>query len=578
MIASFVRSAVFPKTYSLRSRLIRILFVSSLAPLIILGSISYYSMFAILKNKAEGGVRSNLHQVRVSLEDTLSQLNHTSRQLAFDGRVGKSLESYLAADLYRKKQLSDEIRSELSLIHFTNPTLGLMFYYFGNERQILFENYSIGSPDDLKHLPVLFQFNKIRYFGPHVSLNPIDGHIVLSVLRQLELPDRNDVYVYIETNFRLTENIIKNDQYGGSLIHLITDNNGEIVYSENLQAFPIGSVAAEHVQGDRSSPYYVFEERSNQSWKIMAAIPKAVYRTEINRWIGQFALFAVITLAASCIIAWLIWRTVFRPLSQLNADIRSVKNNNERDELPARTSPIHEFAVIHREFAEMRNRIGRLISEAELKEKSKAKLEVEKLMAQINPHFIHNTLDTIRWIARGSGLKEIDRLVSTLNKVLHYNLGKGGPAKMKDELEALKQYVELQGIRYQFEFDVKVRADAEALELPVPRFLLQPLVENALYHGLGDRGVIEVDVARDNGTHVLITVKDNGDGMAKEEIAAMLDESLADGRKVGMGIGLNYVNRMLKYQFGEAASFHIDSELGAGTTVSLRLPVQYKEM
>lgn len=578
MIASFVRRAMFPRTYSLRSRLIRILFISTLAPLIILGSISYFSMFAILKNKAEGGVRSNLHQVRISLEDTLSQLNHTSQQLAFDGRVGKNLENYLAADLYEKKRLGDEIHSELSLIHFTNPTLGLMFYYFGKEHQSLFENYSIGNNiENLKHLPVLFHFDKIRYFGPHLSLNPIDGHIVLSILRQVELPDRDDVYVYIETNFKLTENMIKNEQYGGSLIHLITDNNGEIVYSENPKAFPTGSVVAEHLESDRSNPYYVFEEQSNQTWKVMAAIPKSVYRSEINRWIQQFALFAVITLVASCFIAWLIWRTVFRPLSHLNMDIRNVKNINERDELPARTSPINEFAVIHREFAAMRDRIGELISEVEQKEKGKAKLEVEKLMAQINPHFIHNTLDTIRWIARANGQKDIDRLVSTLNKVLHYNLGKGGPTRMKDEIEALKQYVELQGIRYQFEFDVKVRADSEALELPVPRFILQPLVENALYHGLGDQGVIEVDVAQDHDTHVIITVKDNGDGIPEEELAAMLDDSVQDRKKVGLGIGLNYVNRMLKFQFGDDASFRIESESGAGTTVCLRLPIQYKE-
>jgi two-component system sensor histidine kinase YesM len=578
MIAALARSAVFPKSYSLKSRLILILFVSSLAPLIILGGISYFSMYAILKNKAEGGVRSNLHQVRISLEDTLSQLNHTSQQLAFDGRVGKSLENYLAADLYVKKQLSDEIRSELSLIHFTNPTLGLMFYYLGNERQILFENYSVGSADDLKHLPVLFQVNNIRYFGPHMSLNPIDGHIVLSILRQVELPDRDDVYVYIETNFKWTENIIKNDQYGGSMIHLIADNNGNIVYSENPAAFPIGSVAADPVVSDRANSYYVFEESGNQTWKVMAAIPKSVYRSEINRWVKQFALFAVITLAASCLIAWLIWRTVYRPLSQLYMDIRSVKHLSERDLLPARTSPIREFAVIHREFAAMRSRIGELIAEVEMKEMSKAKLETEKLMAQINPHFIHNTLDTIRWLARANGQQEIDRLVSTLNKLLHYNLGKGGPAKMKDELEALKHYIELQGIRYQFDFDVKVHADAKALDLPVPRFILQPLVENALYHGLGDNGVIEVDVAEDQGTHVIITVTDNGDGIPNEEITAMLDDGMPVRKKAGMGIGLNYVHRMVKFQFGDAASFHIESKLGTGTKVRLRLPIQYKEM
>lgn len=567
-------AGLHPKPHSLKYRLILILFISSLAPLIIIGSISYFSMYAILQNKAEGGVQSNLHQVRLLLEDTLGQLNHTSQQLAFDGRVGKSLENYLSADLYEKKRLNDEIRSELGLIHFTNPTLGLMFYYFEKDKQVLFENFNVREDYDLKQLPVLIKFDKLTYMGPHLSLNPIDGNEVLSILRKVELPDRDDVYVYIETNFKLAESILKdNEQFGGNLVHLIVDNLGQIVYSENSTDFPVGMLHNVNNQSNKdiSSKYMMFEETSNQSWKVLAAVPKSVYNLEVNRWIKQFAFFAILTLIASFFIAWLIWRTVYRPLKLLSTDIRNVKSNNEV--FPRRQSQILEFAVIYKEFAEMRSRIFELIGEVEQKEQGKAFLEVEKLMTQINPHFIHNTLDTIRWLARANGQKDIDRLVSTLNKVLYYNLGKGGPARIKDEIEALKNYVELQGIRYNFQFDVKIHADSEALELPVPRFILQPLVENALYHGLEDKGIIEVSVIEDGESHVIIEVRDNGDGMTEEEISQLMSENTLEKKKVGMGIGLQYVNRMVKFQFGAAASFHIKSTIGSGTTIILRLPI-----
>ncbi|MFE5322029.1 sensor histidine kinase [Paenibacillus sp. NPDC056579] len=563
----------YSKPYSLKYRLIAILILSSLTPLILIGSISYFSMYAILQNKAAGGIKSNLHQVRLSLEDMLGQLNHTSQQLAFDGRVGKSLETYLSADLYEKKRLNDEIRSQLGLIHFTNPTLGLMFYYFANDNQRLFENFNVREDSDIRRLPVLIDFGKIVYFGPHRSLNPIDGNQVLSTLRKVELPDRDDVYVYIETNFKLAESVLKDsDQFGGNLVHLIVDPKGKVVYSENTADFPIGSMRSAAMDEGESGPYRLFEERSNQTWKVVAAVPKSVYNQEINRWIGQFALFAVLTLAASCLLAVLIWRSVYRPLNALNADIRNVKHNH--DDFTTRQSNITEFAVIYREFADMRRRIFELIHEVEQKEKSKALLEVEKLMTQINPHFIHNTLDTVRWLARANGQKDIDRLVSMLNKVLYYNLGKGGPARISDEIEALKQYVELQGVRYHVQFEVKIHADAKALELPVPRFILQPLVENALYHGLEEQGVIEVAVIEDGTTHVIIEVKDNGEGMTQEEIDRLLSGYTAPDRaKSGMGIGLQYVYRMLKFQFGSEASLHIYSTVGAGTTIVLRLPI-----
>ncbi|MBD0378787.1 sensor histidine kinase [Paenibacillus sedimenti] len=563
------------RPYSLKYRLIFMLFISSLTPLVLIGTISYFSMYAILKNKAEAGVKSNLHQVRISLENTLSQLNHTSQQLAFDGRVGQKLDNYLTTDLYQKKLLNDEIQSQLNLIHFTNPTLGLIFYYLGNEKEILFENFSVREYSDLSKLPKLFSFNTITYFGPHLSLNPIDGNQVLSIMRQVEIPGRNDIYVYIETNFKLAESIISSDQFGNHLAHFIVDNEGRIAYSENQRDFPVGALYASESNDDGRSKYYRFEETSNQSWKVVAAIPEADYRLEINRWIKQFVLSAFLTLAASGFIAWIIWRMMYRPLNLLIMDIRNVKNNTEFS--PARRSRIAEFAVIYREFAEMRSRIGGLIDEVERKEQSKALLEVEKLMTQINPHFIHNTLDTIRWLARANGQKEIDRLVSTLNKVLYYNLGKGGQARIKDEIEALKHYVELQGIRYNFEFDIKIHASDKALELAIPRFILQPLVENALYHGLEDKGVIEVGVEEDGGTHVMISVKDNGDGMSEEEISSLMSETTENRKKVGMGIGLQYVNRMIKFQFGASASFRIESQLGGGTTIRLRLPVMQEE-
>jgi two-component system, sensor histidine kinase YesM len=564
-------------TYSLKFRLILILFISSITPLVLIGSISYFSMTEILQNKAEGGVKSKLHQVKLSLEETLSQLNHASQQLAFDGRVGKSVESYLSADIYEKKTLQDEIRSALGLIHFTNPTLGLMYYYFAEDNQTLFANYNVREDIDIKKLPILIQFDKISYFGPHLSLNPIDGNQVLSVFRKVELPSRDDVYVYIETNFKWAENIIKDtEQFGGELVHLIIEPGGKVVYSENTDDFPLGMV---HALGKSNpsihSKYFLFEETSNQAWKVVAAIPKSVYLLEVNRWMRQFAFFAALTIAVSGFLGWLIWRMVYRPLRMLHLDIRHMKYQHEA--ISARQSPITEFSVIYREFADMRRRIYELIDEVEQKEKSKALLEVEKLMTQINPHFIHNTLDTIRWLARANGQKEIDRLVSTLNKVLYYNLGKGGPAKISDEIEALKHYVELQGIRYHFEFDVRLQADPKALSLPIPRFILQPLVENALYHGLEDKGVIEVSVKEDGETHVMIEVRDNGDGMTEEEMERIMSEDTGERKQVGMGIGLKYVYRMVKFQFGTAASFRISSQVGSGTTISLRLPISRTE-
>ncbi len=187
-----------------------------------------------------------------------------------------------------------------------------------------------------------------------------------------------------------------------------------------------------------------------------------------------------------------------------------------------------------------------------------------------------NTLDTVHWLAMINGQKEIDRLVKSLNKLLYYNLGKMGQVStIEEEIDALRQYLVLQQIRYDFQFDVRIEVDESVLKQPVPRFILQPLVENSLYHGLSDDGYIEVSVALDKD--IRISIHDNGAGMKEETIQEILNNRTVEHKKVGMGIGMNYVKRMLDARYGDNASLEIKSEVGKGTSVLLTLPLSRED-
>lgn len=555
--------------YAFKNRLIVMLVFSALVPLVLIGSISYVSMHSMLEHKAERGVRTNLRQVRLSLENTLGQLNHVSQQLAFDGRVGKNLEQYLLARSYEKRRLQDDIRSQLNLIHFTNPSVGLMFYFFAGTNEYMFENFPVDDKFGIDKLPMLDTFKDITYYGPHPSLAPLLGNKVLSIVRRIDLPEREDVYVYIETSFKLAETIIGSEPFDAEAAHLIVDHDGTVTFSENVRDFPIGS-AYDRLSAERNirGNYVLFEESGNQTWKIVSAIPQAAYEREIRGWIRQFTLFTLLSLGISALIAWTIRRSLYKPLRAISQDIRNVKNNRLR--APLGKSGMLEFDMIHAEFAHMRHRISELIADAELREKNKARMEVEKLTHQINPHFIYNTLDTVRWLARMNGQGEIDEVVSSMYKVLRYNLGKSGPATIRQEIDNLRNYAKLQGIRYRFAFDVRIRADEGLLDVPVPRFVLQPLVENSLFHGLGDDGAIEVSVVQEGEGFVCIAVSDNGRGMTEVEIGRALTD---EPQKKGLGIGLHYVRRMIQIEGGPDAELRIDSRLGSGTTFRLKLPI-----
>jgi two-component system sensor histidine kinase YesM len=219
-----------------------------------------------------------------------------------------------------------------------------------------------------------------------------------------------------------------------------------------------------------------------------------------------------------------------------------------------------------------------LIETVTLNEKNKSRLEIEKLLIQINPHFLHNTLNTVQWLARMNGQKEIDRLVTLLAKVLHYNLGKQSIiVPVSEEIEALRNYVELQQIRYDYEFEVHIEVDPSVDKVLIPRFLLQPLVENAIYHGSSERnGTIAIVVTRISADQALLRVTDNGEGMNQEAIAALITNQ-DETKNRGLGIGLHYVNRLVKKYYGSEHLLQISSVVGTGTTIEIIIPIRTKE-
>ncbi|WP_309118179.1 sensor histidine kinase [Paenibacillus sp.] len=558
---------------TLKRRIILIFMITFLLPFVGITVLSYYTINSMLTNKIHSTIRNNMGQVRLSLENAFSNMNHVSQQLAFQGSVGPKLGQFLeATEPYRQAELIDEINADLDTITYTNPNIGLTLYYFANDGTYKFENLNAARNFDPLRLPTLAEQYRVTYKGPHLSQDQFNNQYVLSVLRKVDLPERDDVYVYIESGFKLTQNILENNRFSPNTRHLILDVDGDVVYSELPGAFPQGTAFAD---GDNAAEsgfhngYYWFRGTSDQGWSIVSAIPKTEYMQERDLWLVQIAVFCLLFLAVTLGLAWLLWKMVYRPLNDFNREIRRMSKSNLE---PITTvSNIPEFSYLLKQMNGMKGEIRRLFREVEASAQRRADLEIEKLRYQINPHFLMNTLDTAHWLAVMKGQGEIDKLIVSLNKLLYYNLGKTGErTTVREELDALEQYLTLQKIRYDFDFNVEVETDEQVLDLEIPRFILQPLVENALYHGLQDDGRILVRVSFDGALR--ITVSDNGAGMSEETLKQVLHRESQGKEKVGMGIGMNYVKRTVESFYEGRAVMDIRSEVGRGTTVTLTLP------
>ncbi|WP_176835544.1 MULTISPECIES: sensor histidine kinase [unclassified Paenibacillus] len=557
------------------------LLITTVVPILLIGAVSYYMIYLILDNKTVKGIESTLYQVRTTLEKTYNNLNYVSQQYA-----ARDTQLLLESDEPVEKYiLGQQVFARLQLLSFTNPDTNVVYIYTPGSHDVFYENQPIRPDSTPERLPVLTTYKGVTLYAPHATFGYGSG-FVFSMSRSVNLIKGTGRSLYVETSTDVYDQLMNDRQFGIKTVQVLTDSSGFVVFSQD-EAFPPGSrlpVDRDNKAYQIAGDHYYFQEYSQeQGWYVYSIIHKTDFRQEVQSWTIAWAAIAALSLLVSAAVGWWIWNMFYFPLRKLNKEIRYLGDSRYEDEnqmqRDIRLTQIAEFDVLLTQFQDMRSNIWSLLTELKRQEEDKRHLEVEKLVAQINPHFLYNTLNTVQWLAKTKGEEEIVSLVTVFIRLLRYNLGKdGGRVKLRQEIDALNDYVALQQIRYNYEFTVDIQADPRSLDVPVPRFLLQPLIENALYHGLTEEdSAIELTITIDQERYLLVQVKDNGRGMSQEELQRLMQHKVPERDQVGMGIGLSYVNAMLLAHFGQASQLQASSSREEGTTMYFRIPVDDKQ-
>lgn len=267
------------------------------------------------------------------------------------------------------------------------------------------------------------------------------------------------------------------------------------------------------------------------------------------------------------------------PIRRITEKINRIALNDYSFD-PELEKPRSEMGEIGARLNELGLGFRQLLSETIALHDERARIEMDLLQSQVNPHFLYNTLNSVHWMAVVQKNTGIEKMVKSLVRLLK-NISKGVSDKitLAEELSLLDDYVSIQSIRYMGAFEYRCRVPEELRRYKVIKFTLQPLVENAIFHGVapkGSFGVITVD-AFEEGDFLVLTITDDGVGMTAERAAALLTsgERVAQGSMTGIGLG--NVNRRLKLAYGKGAGLTIDSVVGQGTTVSVRISRESEE-
>lgn len=244
-------------------------------------------------------------------------------------------------------------------------------------------------------------------------------------------------------------------------------------------------------------------------------------------------------------------------------------------------SNIREIRMLSDQYDQMVVRIGELIEHIKEEQELKRKTELKLLQAQINPHFLYNTLDTIVWLAEGKRHQDVVDMITALSSFLRIGLNNGRDfITIREEAEHVNSYLQIQHFRYEDIMDYEIDFEEQIMEYSILKLTLQPIVENALYHGIKNcrkKGFLKI-TGRQENEDIFLRVEDNGIGMKPEELGKMQKLVSRGGEDVDLreGFGIANVAERIRLNFGGAYGLRIESEYGAGTSVTVRIPTVLK--
>lgn len=268
-----------------------------------------------------------------------------------------------------------------------------------------------------------------------------------------------------------------------------------------------------------------------------------------------------------------------RPLFKLKEQMQQVMAGNLNAEI-ATTDSKDEISSLSRTFNNMVTEIGHLIEEIQVTQKRESELRFEMLLAQINPHFLFNTLNSIKWMSVMSGTEHITNTITALGRLLEISMNKVNDVlPIEEELENIKSYIKIQQVRYPGRFDVTYHIEKGILKEHTLKLILQPLVENSILHNIEARDFLMIDISDrcENGI-IILQVQDNGTGMDADTMKEILKPK-KQGKKgyVFFGLGVSNVQERIQLAYGPDYGLQYDSDGNSFTTVTIRFP-QHKQI
>ncbi|OQY32867.1 MAG: hypothetical protein B6241_09750 [Spirochaetaceae bacterium 4572_59] len=578
--------------YSLKKRILRLNIALSILPLLIIGSIVYVLFTSNIRERMYELLQGASNQIDLSLNILLNDIDRFC-EIRNQPEVIRFLKnSEIETELFvaDAKDLLELIEVYKDNTRFSQGIKDIVFWgnnskgysaktgVFFHDEEIFGKNYSIESYNDIQ----IFRTEETDHSGSSIERLVVQKEIYHPVtLEQL-----GQVRIYLD------EVVI--EQYLGSVFleglrfFILIDRALNVLYVSDYREHPeINAVLLSRIIQEKDEQFVTVID--NEAHFVVTNTPAFEYTTvmfanqkevmeDLRRVLKIFISVLILEIYLIIFLSRLLTENLTNPIIELRKAMRKVESGDLS--IQATTEGGEEITGLTNSFNTMINRMNHLIKKNEEEHELRLRSEFNLLQEQINPHFLYNTLDTIMWKAEGGDTEDVKAVVESLSAFFRGSLSGGNEIiQVREEINHVQNYLIIMSYRYEDILTFSLNVDEKLLDRYLLKLILQPLVENAIYHGIkqkrgGGRLSLKGELI---GNLICFSVSDTGVGIPKEKLMKILEsfkkkESFSLEQKKGFGL-LN-VYRRLKLYYGDEAGLTIESRDGIGTTINVNLPLR----
>jgi two-component system, sensor histidine kinase YesM len=577
------------KRKTLQKRLLRLFLLISIIPVIIFGLVSFGISANIIQQMSSTYGLTMMDRVNTDLENLFKLAFRLGNVASQSPSIQEALRTDFQSDAQRySMDLSASADLQYSMYYYEDVFGIDVVGNNGGEYKSHYRSFIQGTLMQEPWYKTIIEAGKPVWFGPHAgsfATETIGEDLITCGIPVIDKASGRPMgVVLVDILVSKIQDIIQARLGKNGYFVILGENNQLISEAIPASALPIdftdlskqlSDTAPDSVQTiDYNGALIVNKTSTLTNWKLVGIMPKSELESN-SAFLGLIIGVLIISIALTALlVAWRLSDRISSPIRQMTKLMKLVEEGDLHITMGPNTDD--EIGQLGKSFNLMISKLNELMNRVYLEQRNLRKAELRALQAQINPHFLYNTLDSIIWLTRQKRNEEVITLVTALTKLFRIGISRGAEIiPMSNEIEHVRSYLTIQNIRYTSKFTYEIDVNENLMNFLTLKLILQPLVENAIYHGIKmkkESGAIRI-TGEEKEDCILLKVTDTGIGMTQnvvDELHKLLNNE--EDKSSISSYGVRNVHQRIRIFFGNEYGLSFTSQYGEGTTVTIKLP------